>query len=363
MRDLYLGIDLGGSKILAGVVTPSGKVLSRAKRATPFASGARALAQALTSTANEALAAARADAARLIAIGMGSPGPLDPSRGVVLRTPNIAVRKFPAGPILSKAFGAPVVLDNDVHMAVFGELVAGAARGFRHVVGFWIGTGVGGCVIWNGDVVHGINQNAGELGHMIVDARKAAKRDGHGSLEWEASKTGIVRMIRKEIARGKKTKLAKHCRGGAERLHSHDLARAFANGDKVAIRAVEHSARHVGIAVANLFDALAPELFILGGGVAESIGRPYLAAVQRSARDNAFSRELGDVRVVLSSLKDDSGMLGAAFAARSLHPAPRRRARAPRRRKSDNNREIVSQRVPAGGATAPGAETPGTPNA
>src|SRR5712691_11642440 len=107
MRDRYLGIDLGGSKILAGVVTPKGAILSRAKRSTPFASGARALAQALTDTVSEALTDARVGKERIVAIGMGSPGPLDPRAGVVLRTPNIAVRKFPAGQLLSSGFGVP----------------------------------------------------------------------------------------------------------------------------------------------------------------------------------------------------------------------------------------------------------------
>ena len=320
MRDLYLGIDLGGSKVLAGVVTPKGAILSRAKRPTPFASGARALAQALTETVSEALTQAGVGKERIVAIGMGSPGPLDPRAGIVLRTPNIAVKKFPAGPLLSSAFGAPVVLDNDVHMAVFGELSAGAARGFQNVIGLWIGTGVGGCVIWNGEVVHGINSNAGEIGHMILDARKAEKGDGRGTLEWEASKTGIVRMLRKKIARGKKTELARHLSAKGKRLHSNDLAKAFRAADAAAVRAIEHSARYVGIAIANLFDVLAPELFLLGGGVVESIGRKYLSLAARSARERAFTRELGNIRIAMSSLGDDAGLLGAAFAARRAHP-------------------------------------------
>jgi glucokinase len=320
VRDRYVGVDLGGSKILAGVVSPTGKILSRAKRPTPFASGAKALARALVETVSEALAAARVDTERIVAIGMGSPGPLDPETGVVLRTPNIAVRRFPAGKILSSEFGAPLLLDNDVHMAVFGELLSGAARGRESVVGLWIGTGVGGCVIWNGKVVHGVNKNAGELGHMTLDARKAEKGEGRGTLEWEASKTGIVRMLKKHIARGGKTRLAGKVSGKAERLHSGDLARAFRKGDEAAVRAVRHSARYVGIAVANLFDALAPELFLLGGGVVESIGRPYLSLVARSARQHAFTRELGEVRIAMSRLGDDAGMLGAALAARQRYP-------------------------------------------
>jgi glucokinase len=320
VRDRYLGIDLGGSKILAGVVSGSGKILSRAKTVTPFAEGSRALTLALVATASEALTQARTGKERIVAIGMGSPGPLDPRSGVVLRTPNIAVRRYPVGKLLAAEFGVPVVLDNDVHMAVLGEHLAGAARGYQRVIGFWIGTGVGGAVVWDGEVVHGVNQNAGELGHMILDARRAAKGGGRGTLEWEASKTGIVRLLRKRIARGEKTRLAKRVSGKEERLHSSDLASAFQKGDREAVRAVRHSARYVGIAIANLFDALAPDLFLLGGGVVASIGRPYLSLVAESAREHAFTRELADVRITMSKLGDDAGMLGAALAARKAHP-------------------------------------------
>jgi glucokinase len=320
VRDRYLGIDLGGSKILAGVVSGSGKILSRAKTVTPFAEGPRALTRALVATVSEALTQARTSKDRIVAIGMGSPGPLDPRSGVVLRTPNIAVRRFPVGKLLSGEFQVPVVLDNDVHMAVLGEHLAGAARGYQRVIGLWIGTGVGGAVVWDGEVVHGVNQNAGEIGHMILDARKAEKGAGRGTLEWEASKTGIVRLLRKRIARGENTLLAKRVSGKKERLHSSDLAEAFQEGDRAAMQAVGHSARYVGIAIANLFDALAPDLFLLGGGVVASIGRPYLSLVAESAREHAFTRELADVRIVMSSLGDDAGMLGAALAARKAHP-------------------------------------------
>ena len=325
MRDRYLGIDLGGSKILAGVVSASGKILSRAKSVTPFLQGSAALARALIATASEALTQARTERERIVAIGIGSPGPLDPRSGVVLRTPNIAIRRFPAGRLLSAEFGVPVVLDNDVHMAVLGEHLAGAARGHDRIIGLWIGTGVGGCVLWNGEVVHGVNQNAGEIGHMILDARRVGKGDGRGTLEWEASKTGIVRLLRKRISRGEKTRLAKRISGKKERLHSSDLARAFRKKDRAAVHAVRHSARYVGIAVANLFDALAPDLFLLGGGVVESIGRPYLSLVANSARQHAFTRELADIRIAVSSLGDDAGLLGAALAARRKHPVGGRR--------------------------------------
>jgi len=320
-RDLLLGIDLGGSKILAGVVTADGKILSRAKTPTPFADGPDALRVALRDTSIEALKTAGAGRERLAGIGMGSPGPLDPEKGVILRTPNIAVANLAIGPWLERELGARVTLDNDVHMALYGESRAGAARGRKNVVGIWIGTGVGGAILRDGAIVHGSNRNAGELGHMILDARRASPGKPNGTLEWEASKTGIARHVRKKVKRGAKSKLARfvrgrsHGKGVAERLHSSDLAKAFFAGDRPAVEAVERSARYVGIAVANLFDVLAPDLFVLGGGVATAIGKDYLSLVRSVAGELAFSTELSPVRVALSRLGDDAGMLGAALAA------------------------------------------------
>jgi glucokinase len=321
-RDLYLGIDLGGSKILAGVVAADGRVLSRAKNRTPFAKGGKALLAALSETSAEALGTAGTDRARIVAVGMGSPGPLDPERGVILRTPNIAVEKLAVGPFLARELDAPFVLDNDVHMALYGELVAGAAKGHRDVVGIWVGTGVGGAVIMDGRLVHGANRNAGEIGHIILDASREKKGRPRGTLEWTASKTGIARRIVK--SGGKKSKLAKKLRGekkrDADRLHSSDLADAVAAGDRAAVDAVRRSAEAVGIAVANVWDLLAPELFVLGGGVVASLGKSYVAMVRETADAFAFSTELSRIRIATSRLGDDAGMLGAAFAARDAHP-------------------------------------------
>jgi glucokinase len=320
-RDLYAGIDLGGTKILTAIVSPAGKILARAKRDTPFENGAPALLAALSGTLEEALASARATSERLIAIGMGSPGPLDLANGILLRTPNIGVRRVRFRDHMERQFAVPLVLDNDVHMAVFGEMHAGAGRGVRDVIGIWVGTGVGGCVILDGRVVHGANQNAGEIGHMILDAKKSSPGKPRGGLEWEASKTGIVRHLRKAIRRGEKTMLAKYL-GRHERLHSSHLAAAWSEGDEPTRAALERSARYVGIAMANLFNVFAPELFILGGGVVEDVGAPYVRMAASVAARCAFSTELAKIRVVASRLKGDAGVLGAALAAREQHSVP-----------------------------------------
>jgi glucokinase len=273
---------------------------------TPFDAGGAALGRAIVSTVSEAIALAQIHPKRLAAIGIGSPGPLDLRRGIILRTPNIGVRNLKIRALLSQTFAVPVFLDNDVHMALWGEFRAGAGRGYRDLAGLWVGTGIGGAIIVDGRLVHGSNQNAGEIGHIVLDARDAAPGQAGGTLEAEASKSAIARVLR----------LGRDAKGSSERLDSSDLAAAFREGDPLARRAVERSARYVGIAIANLFNLLAPEIFILGGGVVEDLGRPYLARVRKSAREFAFSTELADIRIVAAALKADAGVIGAARTAR-----------------------------------------------
>ncbi|MGD0088355.1 MAG: ROK family protein [Planctomycetota bacterium] len=315
-KGLILGIDLGGTKILAAVVNPYNRIQGRAKRATPFMSSEQVLTNEIIGCAEDALRTAGITHSELRSIGMGSPGPLDPETGVVLRTGNIAMRNYPIGQILAKHFGVPVYLDNDVHMGCFGELKAGAGLGCRNIIGIFIGTGIGGCVIRDGEVVHGANRNAGEIGHVILDARHRFGDKQRGSLETEAGKNGIAAFIRRRIGEGQKSRLRKLLKGDKDRLKSSDLAKAFKKGDKLAIAAIEHSALYTGLAVANLFNVLSPELFVLGGGVVEAIGKPYLKLVKKAANKYVYTTELAPIRIVQAQLGDDAGVLGAALAAR-----------------------------------------------
>ena len=315
-RGLVLGIDLGGTKILSAVVNPYNKIVASCKRATPFASSERVLTDEIIGCAEEAMRGANITAKDISGIGMGSPGPLNPETGVVLRTGNIALENYPIGQILSKHFGKPVTLDNDVHMGCFGEFKAGAAVGCRNVVGLWIGTGVGGCVIRDGEVVHGANRNAGEIGHIILDVKERLEDKKRGTLETEASKTGMTEFIRRKVKAGAKTKLAKFVKGKKDRMKSGDLAKLYKKGDKVAVAAVEHSALYLGFAIANLFNILSPEMFVIGGGVMVNLGADYIKLVQKVADKYAYSTELAGIKIVQATLGDDSGVLGAAIAAR-----------------------------------------------
>jgi glucokinase len=315
-KGLILGIELGRTKILSAVVNPYNKILSRAKRSTPVASSERLMTDDIIGCAEDALKRANVTDKDIIAIGLGSPGPLNPETGVIIRTGHAALRNYPIGQILAKHFGVPVTLDTNVHMSVYGEFRAGAAWGCRNVVGLWIASGVGGCVIRDGEVVLGANRNAGEIGHVILDASLRLEEGGRGTLATESSKTAIHNFIKRAVKKGSKTRLKKYGKEDSDRLKAGDLAKAFGKGDKVAVAAVEHSALYCGIAVANLFNILSPELFILGGNVVVNLGDEYIKLVRKTANRFVYSTDLAPVRIARARLGDDAPALGAAIAAR-----------------------------------------------
>ncbi len=316
--DLALGIDLGGTKILAGVVEGRGKILGRGKLKTPFAGSERALEEALVAAADAALSEAGQSRGSVGSLGVAAPGPLDTRRGLILRAGNLAVKNFEILARLGKAFPkARRRLENDVRLAAYGEAHLGAGRGAPLVVAVWVGTGIGGAVIWNGRIHTGRNRNAGELGQMQIDIRKAEPGRTDTTLEGIASKVGITRYLAREVKRGKRTLLKKVVRRKDERLKGSDLKEAWEAGDRLTRKAVARSALAVGMSMANIFDLLAPDLFVLGGGVAQDLGKPYLSQVRRWAEAFAFTTELGGIRIEPSALGDDAGLLGAALFSRA----------------------------------------------
>ena len=314
---LHLGIDLGGTKILAGVVDRTNKVLGKGKLRTPFSGDAADLGAALVAAADAALEAAGKGRDAMAGIGVAAPGPLDARKGVLLRANNLAVKAFSFPKALGKAFpGVLVSLENDVRLAALAEARLGAGRGARSMVAVWVGTGIGGAVLFDGELWTGRNRNAGEIGQMLVDRRDARPGEPDGTLESVASKTGIARFIARRVERGEESVLAKAVTRKDARLGGRELAEAFSGGDALARKAVERSAKAVGMAMASVFALLSPDLFVLGGGVAEDLGAPYFEEVRKWARAFAFSTDLGSIQVVPAALGDDAGLLGAVLLSR-----------------------------------------------
>ena len=315
--DLALGIDLGGTKILAGVVDGKNRVLGRGKLKTPFRGTAAELTGALVEAADLALKEAGASREKISALGVAAPGPVDTEKGILLFAANIAVKGFDVGSALGKPFPkARRRLENDVRLAAYGEAHLGAGRGVPVMVAFWVGTGVGGAVIVDGRIWKGRNRNAGEIGHIQIDVRRSKPGKIDGTLEGIGAKVGMARYLRKKIEEGEKSVLKRAILTDGARLRGSDLKGAVDAGDPLALRAVARSARAVGIAMANVFNILSPDLFVLGGGVATDLGERYVANVRKWAEAFCFTTELGGIEIVPAALGDDAGVLGAALYAR-----------------------------------------------
>jgi glucokinase len=312
-----VGIDLGGTKILAGVVAGDHRVLGRAKRTTPAAEGGPAILAAVVSCVDDALSAAGLSRDKVAAAGIGSPGPLDTTTGTILFSANLNVKNYPIGPELKGALGWPILVRNDVRVGAYAELCLGAGRGYRNVIAAFVGTGIGGCVIQAGEIVSGVTGNAGEIGHMIVKAGGPRCGCGaRGCLEALASKTAIARRVEKAVRKGLPTVLAEKMTRRGGRLKSRDLAEAVAAKDLVALKEVQRAAHYLGLAVGSLINLLGPELVMIGGGVAGGLGEPFVELVRTSARAQAITDPDAKIRIERTALGDNAGLLGAALLAR-----------------------------------------------
>jgi glucokinase len=185
------------------------------------------------------------------------------------------------------------------------------------MVAIWVGTGIGGGVVLDGKLWTGRNKNAGEIGQMLIDWKRAEPGSREGTFEMIAAKAGIGAYLREKIEEGGKTLLKKTVLDENARLKTSELKAALDAGDALVKKAIARSATAVGMTMASLFDAISPDLFVIGGGVAVDLGESYVAEVRRWAESFAFTTELGGIEVVPAALGDDAGVLGAAWLARS----------------------------------------------
>jgi glucokinase len=318
-----LGIDLGGTKILGGVVGSDHRILGRAKRPTPAKEGGPAILEAIVACVDEALRMARLTRQDIAAAGIGSPGPLDTNSGVILFSANLNVRNYPIGPELAAALDRPVLVQNDVRVGGYAEFRLGAGRGYRDVIAAFVGTGIGGCLIQGGEIVTGSTCNAGEIGHIIVKAGGPRCGCGaRGCMEALASKTAIARRVQKAVRKGLPTVLGDKMARKGGRLKSGDLAESVAAKDLVALKEVHRAAHYLGLGLGSLINVLGPEIVIIGGGVAGALGPPYIELVRTSARSQALTDPDGLIRIEPAALGDDAGMLGAALLAREKFVRP-----------------------------------------
>jgi glucokinase len=317
MANHILGIDLGGTKVMAAVFDAEGNIVSRARAKTQAWRDDEMVFQTVAQTAEQAIESAGITHQHLRALGIGAPGPLDPDTGTIIESANMKLRNFPLGLRLTEAFGCPAIVDNDVNAGTYGEYCAGAGRGARHVLGVFVGTGIGGGIIADGALYHGFSKNAGEIGHLIIDVNGPRCGCGNrGCMEALASRTAMTRDLRKAIKRGDKTVLKDKLKQDTDLVSSGDLGKAYRAGDKPVVKVLNRAAQMIGIGVGSLVNLLSPEIVVLGGGVVEAMEDDFIERIDHVVRDVAFNFMTRGLKVVRATLGDDAGVTGAAMLAR-----------------------------------------------
>ena len=316
---LVVGIDLGGTHFQVGVVDGNGVIVGRARGLTRANGGGdedgvvERLVEGVREACHQAGVLVGGEVRR---IGIGAPSPIDSSFGVALEAVNLGWKDYPLGVRMREELGGEVrvTLDNDVNCAVWGEFVMGAARGFSSVLGLWIGTGIGGGFVFDGRLFHGARGTAGEIGRAVL---YPDKRHGEWVYEDWASRKSMVRRIGEAVARGERCVFSERFAGGEEgTVSSADIAQAVENHDETVSWIVRDSARLTGIMAANACTLLSLDGIVIGGGIAEEMGEVYAGWMRESFEEAVFPNALRGCAIVVTELKDNAGLLGAALLAR-----------------------------------------------
>lgn len=322
-KKLYLGIDLGGTSIRAGVVDAKGALLALEKRKTHPELGVNGVFERLTGAIERVLKDAGLKGKRLGGIGVGVPGPVDTQRGVVRVAVNLGKgwNNMPLADRLEAHFDLPAYVDNDVRVGALGEFTHGAGQGVKDMVAIFVGTGVGGGIILDGALRSGFRGGAGEVGHVVVNGNDGIADPAHGqpgAVEPIASRTGMERQIRECVARGEASvvlELIEQIGGG--RLTSRVIDEAVRQKDAVMLKVLAVAQHTLGVLAGNLVNLLDPEMIVIGGGVTERMGDKFVAPIRKVAQAHFINKtDANKVKIVPAALKDASGVVGAAVMAR-----------------------------------------------
>jgi glucokinase len=321
--ELAVGVDFGGTKLLAAVVDVStGEILSSCKKKTNPEDDAKALMERIFAGidgALEDLGSKRRPAIK--GIGVGIAGQIDTEKGVLLGAPNLsqATVDLPIADMLESRYKVPAALLNDVQVAALGEATFGAGKDCDNFFCVFVGTGVGGAIVLDGKLYSGPGGTAGEVGHLIIHANgRHCGCGGRGHLEAYASRTAITRTILGELKRGRKSVLTKlelslasgDGDGGA--LRSGLLAKAMKEHDPLVAETLTEAGADLGLGLASVINLLNPKRIIMGGGVIEAVDYLFEVASERALRE-ALPAAASSTEIVRASLGDHAGIVGAAL--------------------------------------------------
>jgi len=309
-----LGIDLGGTNIVASVVDDDYKILSSAKRKTDCPRPAEAIVDDMAAVALEAIESAGIKKEDIEAAGVGSPGSIDPVNGVVIYANNLGFKDVPMAQMLKERTGLDFYLENDANAAAYGEFVAGAGKGTKNFVMITLGTGVGGGVIIDGKIYSGSNYAGAELGHTVVAIDGEMCTCGRqGCWEAYASATALIRQTKQAMIRYADSLMWQLCDNDINKVSGITAFDAMRKGDAAGKLVVDKYIQYIAVGIANNINIFQPEIICIGGGISKEGDNLVLPILEYVNGDN-YARFLPKKTVIKTAeLGNDAGIIGAAF--------------------------------------------------
>jgi glucokinase len=334
--ELFLGVDIGGTKVAAGIVTPRGEILSKVR--VPMVSDRDSAAglAAVEKAIDAAFATQPKRRASVTAIGISSPGPLDPRRGIVINPPNLKCwQNFPLAKKITDSRRLPARLDNDANAAALAEALWGAGAGYASVFYATLGTGIGTGVILDGRIYHGRTGAAAEGGHVSIDYHGPRCACGKlGCIEALAAGPAVARRARERLLSGGpgREKLLGLAGGIPEKVTAEMVGSAWHGGDKLATEILQETADLLAIWLGNIVDLFEPEVIIFGGGMGELMSE-WFGRIREQLPAWTINSRCREIPLVRARYGEDSGVAGAAALCLSLDKqSSSRSARSPRKR-------------------------------
>jgi len=303
-----VGMDIGGTNVRAALVSSNGQIVKREQRETMPERGFDTVFTEIVQMLGNMASAA--DAGKVVGIGIGAPGPLDPKEGVIIQTHNLGWKGVPLKELVQERIPLPVYLDGDSNLAAFGEKWLGVAQGVNNFVCLTLGTGVGGALILNGRIYHGATGTAGHIGHYIINPDgPECGCGGRGHLEAYASARAIVRRTIEAIKAGQKSLIPDLVEGDLSKLTSLLVFKAAKAGDELALRIFRETGFYIGLVITSLINIVNPELVVIGGQVAEA-GDLLFAPIREYVAKTVSL--VPPPQIVPAMLGSDAGTVGAA---------------------------------------------------
>ena len=316
----YVGIDLGGTNIVAGVVDEAYNIISKASTKTNCPRPEKEIAEDMAKMAVEAVANANLTFDDIEWIGIGTPGIANSKTGIIEYSNNLGFKDTPMVKYISDFIGrddTPVYIENDANAAAYGEYVAGAAKGAKNAVCITLGTGVGGGIIINGKIYSGSNYAGAEIGHTVIEVDGAQCSCGRkGCFEAYSSATGLIRMSKEAMEQFPDSIMNKMAdeKGKVTARTSFDAMRA---GDKAAKDVVDKYIKYLAAGITNTINIFQPDILCIGGGVCNE-GDPLLLPMKELVAKEVYTRNSPkNCEIVIAKLGNDAGIIGAAFLGRA----------------------------------------------